>query len=136
MLDENAKRKPNFDERNSTPVILADGQSWYVPKPWFEVRPRFRRGRAVAYGLVPTSGAALDDLIEAIADTDDWIEQVVAVASLAAHLLGFNYDLSDRDLDQLLAYRAADPSSAKWVRDVIGVATGANGPKVYSAGSD
>jgi hypothetical protein len=33
MPDEAAKRKPNFDERNSALVILADGQTWYIPKP-------------------------------------------------------------------------------------------------------
>ena len=136
MLSEPEKRKPNFDERNSVPVVLADGQSWFVPKPWFEVRPVFRRGKPVGSYLVPTSGPELDGLVSAISDCDDWIEQIVAVASLAAHLLTFNYELQDDDLDQLLAYRAADPASAEWVRDVIDIATGASGPKAYGAGSD
>jgi hypothetical protein len=136
VLDETEKRKRNFDQRNSAPVVLADGQSWWVPKPWFEVRPVFRGGKAVGSYLVPTSGQELDELVEAISDCDDWVEQIVAVASLAAHLLAFNYFLGDEELDQLLAYRAADAASMQWVRDVIGIATGTTGPKAYGAGSD
>ena len=65
MLDEAAKRKPNFDERNAAPVVLADGQTWYVPKPWLEVRPVFRGGKAVRAYPVLTCGPELDALIEA-----------------------------------------------------------------------
>ena len=71
MIDEKAKRKPNFDERNSAPVVLADGQTWFVPKPWLEIRPVFRKGKAVTAYPVLTCGAELDALIEAMAACED-----------------------------------------------------------------
>jgi hypothetical protein len=134
MIDETAKRKPNFDERNAAPVVLADGQSWFVPKPWLEIRPVFRGGKPVSAYRVLTCGPELDELIEAMADADDLDGQVVAIASLAAYLLRWHYELNDDDLDQLLAFRCADESSLNWMREVFAIATGRSGPKVSSAG--
>ena len=136
MIDEKSKRKPNFDERNSAPVVFADGQRWFVPKPWLEIRPVFRNGKAVTAYPVLTHGAELDELVEAMADADDLNGQVVAIASLAAYLLCWHYDLSDAELDQLLAFRASDARSTDWLRDVFKIATGRSGPKVYCAGGD
>ncbi len=135
MIDEKQHRRPSFDEANSAPVILADGQTWYVPKPWLEVRPVFRGGKPTAAYRVLTCGAELDGLIEAMADADDLDAQVIGVASLAAYLLRWNYELSDSELDQLLAFRCSDPSSLQWMRDVFSVATGRTGPKASSAGA-
>jgi hypothetical protein len=129
MIDERAKRKPNFDERNAAPVVLADGQTWHVPKPWLEIRPVFRRGKAVAAYPVLTCGPELDELVEAMSDCEDLHTQVAAVATLAAHLLLWHYDLADQDLDQILAFRAADDRSLDWLRQVVGIATGRSGPK-------
>jgi hypothetical protein len=136
MLDEKALRRPTFDERNSAPVILADGQTWFVPKPWLEIRPVFRGGRAVMAYRVLTAGPELDALVEAMAECEDLDGQVMAAASLAAYLLCWQYDLTDAELDGLLAFRAADPASLNWLRDVCAVATGRSGPKVCSAGGD
>ncbi len=44
-------------------------------------------------------------------------------------MLRWNYELSDGDLDQLLAFRCSDPTSLQWLRDVFSVATGQSGPK-------
>ena len=136
MIDEKAKRKDNFDERNSAPVVLADGQVWHVPKPWLEIRPVFRGGKAVNAYPVLTSGAELDELVVAIGDCQDLYAQVLAVASLAAHLLTWHYDLADAELDELLAFRRSCPESLDWVREIIGIATGRSGPKASSAGGD
>jgi hypothetical protein len=134
VLDEQAKRKPNFSERNSAPVVLADGQSWWVPKPWFEVRPVFQQGRAVNAYPVLTNGPELDELVTAMTDCDDRMSQVTAAASLAAYLLAWHYDLADPELDQLLAFRADNEGSLTWLREVFAIATGQSGPKVSSAG--
>ena len=134
MLDEKSKRKPNFDERNAAPVVLADGQSWWVPKPWLETRPVFRGGKAVTAYPVLTCGPTLDALIEAIAEAEDGIVQISFVASLAAHLLTWHYDLADAELDQLLAFRSADEASANWMREIFAIATGQSGPKACRAG--
>jgi hypothetical protein len=136
MLSEQAKRKPHFDERNAAPVVLADGQTWFIPKPWLEVRPVFCGGSTVSAYRVLTCGPELDGLVEALADSDDLDAQVVAVASLAAHLLCWHYELTDAELDGLLAFRAADERSLDWLRQVFAVATGRSGPKVYGAGGN
>lgn len=136
MLDEAAKRKPNWSERNSAPVVLADGQSWWVPKPWLEIRPVFRGGRAVSAYPVPTQGPELDELVDAMAECEDRAGQVMAAASLAAHLLCWHYELTDAELDGLLAFRLLHDESAEWMREIFAIATGQSGPKVWSAGGD
>jgi hypothetical protein len=130
MIDEKSKRKPNFDERNSAPVVLADGQVWHVPKPWLEIRPVFRSGRAVTAYPVLTSGSQLDELLDAIGGCEDLYAQIAAVATLGAHLLQWHYDLDDRELDQILAFRVADERSLDWLKQIVAVATGRSGPKV------
>jgi hypothetical protein len=136
MLDERAKRKPNWSEQNSVPVVLADGQPWSVPKPWLEIRPVFRDGRAASNYPVLTYGPDFDELLQAMADCEDRRTELIAIASLAARLLRWHYDLSDADLAGLLAFRAADAASTEWAEAVIGIATGSSGPKVKRAGGD
>jgi hypothetical protein len=136
MTDERSRRKTLFDETNSVAVVLADGQTWYVPKPWLELRPGFRDGKAVGAFTVLTYSREVDDLIARLADSQTFVDQMSTVATLAAWLLQFQYDLTDADLDQLLAYRRNDPASLAWARTVIEVATGRSGPKVLSAGDD
>jgi hypothetical protein len=136
MPNEVEKRKPNFDERNSAPVVLADGQTWHVPKPWLEIRPVFRGGKAVRAYPVLTCGQELDSLVEAMAKCDDLDSQVVAVASLAAHLLCWHYELTDAELDELLCFRCGEEDSLRWMREVFAIATGQSGPKVSRAGGD
>jgi hypothetical protein len=134
MLNEAEKRKPNFDERNSAPVILADSQTWHVPKPWLEIRPVFRGGKAVRAYPVLTCGPELDGLVEAMAECEDLASQVIAIASLAAYLLCWHYELTDAELDGLLAFRKGDDASLKWMTDVCDIAMGASGPKAFRAG--
>ena len=134
MIDERAKRKPNFDERNSAPVVFGDGQTWHVPKPWLEIRPTFRGGKAVASYPVPTYGPEIDALLEAISECEDMVAQITAAASLAAYLLRWHYDLTDEDLDGVLVFRTAAEDPVCWVRDVMAIATGRSGPKRSRAG--
>jgi hypothetical protein len=136
MIDELERRKDTFDLASSAPVRLADGQLWHFPKPWLEVRPLFRRGVAGTTYRVLTCGAELDRLIEAMSESDDLEGQVAAAATLAAHLLLFQYDLADSDLDQLLAFRLGDETSCDWMRDVFAIAVGRSGPKAWRAGGD
>jgi hypothetical protein len=136
VIDERAKRKDNFDERNSAPVVFGDGQTWFVPKPWLEVRPTFRKGKAVASYAVPTYGPEIDALLDAITECDRLTDQITAAASLAAYLLGWHYELTDADLDQILVFRITLADPTEWVRDVIAIATGRSGPKRSRAGGD
>jgi hypothetical protein len=136
MFDERAKRHPEFDERNSAWITLADGGRWAFPKPWLEVHARFRDGRAVASDPVLTYGPELEALVDAVDECRDNAALLVGAASLGAYLLRRNYDLSDDDLDRLFAVRVGDPSSWEWAKAVIGVATGTSGSRSFRAGSD
>lgn len=134
LIDEKTRRKPTFDERSAVAVTFADGSLWYVPKPWLEVRPRFERGSARTSYPVYTCGPKLDLLLEAIDASEDIYTSVAAVATLAAELLCYHYDLADGELDQMLAFRPADSSSFDWARQTVEIATGRSGPKAASAG--
>ncbi len=134
MLDEKARRKESFDQRNSVPIILADGQEWYLPKPWLEVHPIFRDGKADSSYPVLTYGPELDALVKAMGECDDNSALLIGAASLGAHLLSQNYHLSDSDLDQLFVFRVGDTLSRDWAVAIMQVATGQSGPKVSSGG--
>ena len=131
MIDEKALRKPTFDETNSSPVVLADGQTWYLPKPWLEVRPTFRGGRAVESVPVLTCGPAFDSLKNTVENAEG-DEIITAGATLTAHMLLVNYDLTDEQLAALLIFRA----EVAWLREAMAVANGASAPKASSAGND
>lgn len=133
-MNEQEKRIDTFDAANSVAVVFADGQAWFVPKPWIVIRPQFKGGVAVNAYRFLTYSENLDTLVEAISMADGDGDQVVGVATLAAYLLRYNYDLSDDELDQLLAFRVGDPASLAWVGQVVETATGRNGPKVVRAG--
>ncbi len=135
MLDEKTRRKETFDQRNSVPVVLADGQTWYLPKPWLEVHPVFQGGKAHSSYPVLTYGPELDSLVQALGDCDDNSTLLIGAATLGAYLLSENYQLSDVELDQLFVFRVGDPLSWDWAMTVIKVATGQSGPKVSSGGA-
>jgi hypothetical protein len=134
MIDEEAARKDNFDAANSVVVAFAGGVEMALPKPFLEIRPVFQNGKAIANYSHLTYGPAIEALLDAIRECEYRREELVAVASLAAYLLCWHYDLSDAELDELLCYRVGDDASQEWVDHVIEVATGTSGPKVGRAG--
>jgi hypothetical protein len=136
MSDERAKRKAEFDERNSVWISLADGGRWAFPKPWLEVHAAFRGGRAVSTYPVLTYGPELDELVGAIGACRDNAALIIGAATLGAFLLRHNYDLSDEDLDCLFAVRVGDPPSWDWAKAVIDVAAGTGGSRSFCGGSD
>jgi hypothetical protein len=137
MLDEVGKRKADkFDEANSVPVMLADGQAWHIPKPWYTICPVFEAGKAKTSYPFYTYGKDDDELIEFIGEAETLSTQICGVATLAARLLQHQYELTDSELDQLLCFRDGEPDSEEWLRAVMRVATGCSGPKVFAAGAD
>jgi hypothetical protein len=136
MFNERAKRKPEFDERLSAWITLADGGRWAFPKPWLEVHATFRDGRAVSSYPLLTYGPELDELVNAIDECQDNAALLLGAASLGAYLLRRNYELSDEDLDGLFVFRLGDPSSWDWAKQVIEVATGTGGSRSFHVGSD
>ena len=135
MLNEKVKRRETFDERNSVPIMLADGQKWAFPKPWLEIRASFKGGKPQTTYPVLTYGPELDVLVKAIGECRDNAALLCGTASLGAYLVSQNYDLSDEDLDQLFAFRLGDSASWDWARAVMDVATGRSGPKRGSGGA-
>ena len=93
----------------------------------------FRGGKAVAAYPVLTCGAGARRAGRGGRPRPrTWIGQIIAVASLAAHLLCWHYDLTDADLDQLLAFRRADERRSTGLREVIRDRDGAIRPKSLS----
>ncbi len=134
MLDEKSRRKESFDQPNSVPVVLADGQTWHLPKPWLDIHPVFRDGKAQSSYPILTYGPELDAMVKAMGECDDDSALLICAASLGAYLLSQNYHLSDNELDQLFVFRIGDSLSRDWAMAVMQIATGQSGPKVSSGG--
>ncbi len=128
-LIEQGRRRDEFDGAGSAPVTFAEGQAWFVPMPWVELRAQFAGG--VAVRSVPTIryGTEADRFIEAAAECDDDAVRLSLAASLAASLLRLNYDLAEADLDRLLALRPDDPAAMGWPAEVMAAATGLRGSR-------
>lgn len=141
--DEGALRRPGF--QGGTPVVLADGQTWYVPDPVVTPVPdgyRFARGadgvtRLRAARATPGDedyGALLDRYVEG----ERYEDQVVALADLAYHLLARNYDLAFEDTREIFARYfdpdpRADDNQAAW--DAIAEVALGTAPKLSAGGS-
>jgi hypothetical protein len=140
-LIEFARRKVDLDLEICTSITLADGQDWYFPRPWLEIVPHFKDGKAVDQSKLLTCGPELDLLLESIAEEEDPAKEILAVMTLGGFLLLRNYDLTDEELGQLFVYRPRDPASQDMIRSIIEVATGGGGlrglksPKACAAGS-
>jgi hypothetical protein len=118
-----------MDESASHPIVLADGQPWYFPKPHLRLRGRFRAGRAVAFGPLVTDDPEWNQLREAVADNAE--APLLQVMSLAAYMLVRNYELLDGQLAELLAFEAG----MDWPSQVLAVCNGETAPKASSGGS-
>jgi hypothetical protein len=145
-LIEKYRRKPDFDLEYCTPVGLADGQEWYLPRPWLEVHPIFRDGKAVNCTEMLTCGE-LDPLLKLIGEEgDDPLRQSMHVLTLGALLLQRNYDVEDAELSRLFILRPGDSDSDRMITSIIDVATGNTAsslgwkaivdPKVLGGGSE
>lgn len=114
MLDEKALRRPEFAPE-SNPVVLDDGQTWYLPKPMVSLRPQFSGGKSAGLAARTTFGSELDGLLSKI-DTSSEAEEyhlpeyVNDCMNVGAFLLLRNYDLTDDDLISLFAWRYGEDS--------------------------
>lgn len=123
-LIEKYRRKPDFDPEGCIPITLSDGCAWYFPKPWLEITPTFRDGKAVDRTKYLTCGPELDVLIESIGAEEDYGKQVLEVMTLGAFLLLRNYDVTDEELGRLFRYRVGDADSEEMIMSIMDVATG------------
>ena len=96
MIDES--RSVNRTSTNATRrrSFSPTARAWHMPKPWLEIRPVFRGGKAVTAYPVLTCGRSWTALSKQWAMPTTSGGQITAVASLAAYLLRWHYDLDRR----------------------------------------
>jgi hypothetical protein len=129
LIREIDKRRENFNLEYSAPVVMSDGQTWYLPKPWLAIHPVFENGKPVDHWTFYTYGPEIESLIELIEATDDSYAKILACVGVGAHLLKWNYDLSDDELSEVFIYAPGDGRSGEMLREIIDIATGRSGPK-------
>lgn len=124
MLDEQALRRPEFDEANSCPITLGDGQEWWFPLPPGELVLLSLDGDYEdATGFGPEFDARLKAKREA-SEADDVPGLVRSLFGLAVAMLGRNYDLTLEDYRTLLAWRPRDEASRAMWQAIAGASDG------------
>lgn len=156
MIDEKSRRKPCFNESRSHPVVLADGQTWWLRKPVFRVvsgdgpggveqgltlpgvdfaAARKRLHEAIELSLRLEGAAEGDAAAEWAAHPDLYLP--AAQMELGRCLLGANYDLEPAEYGQLLQFgydEDEDPEGCAILDAVMGVARG-DAPKPKNGGA-
>ena len=132
LLSELQLRRPTF-QADSVPVVMADGQPWYLPRPYVEFFPRYEEGKLVTVASETHLGPEFDRLVEAALPSDEGGVSFLAYFELTAFLLRLNYDLLDEAFGVLLRHRRNDEASVERMQAVLDVATG-QAPKAPAAG--
>lgn len=107
VLDEQALRREDFAE--GVEVKLWDGQIWTLPRPVLSgFYPKRKHDGTFEASTGFQFGPEYDRLLDAFIDSTDGLERMGLLFSLAAYLLGRNYDVADADLPRLLYRVVAD----------------------------
>lgn len=134
MLDQHLLRRPGFSP--GPEVILGDGERWSFPIPTLRLFPiRDEEGR-IAVGGGPSFGAEYEALMDELVDCnpEDTTARLTIQFRMACLLLTQNYELTDRDLRDLLLIDAHDPECCERWRAINQVMTG-RAPKPSADGS-
>lgn len=138
MIDETTRRLPEWSE-HSVWITLADGNQYAFPKPWLEIRGHFSAGKPTGLSARTTFGPELDEGVELIHQAESNHDLIIATLTLGAFLLRLQYDLSDEELQDLLAFRFADENlteqSLDMVREIAAVAMGTGGSQDFRGGN-
>lgn len=134
MLDEQALRRSTFSQ--GPEVTLGDGGKWSLPMPTLRLFPIRGEDGRIAVGGGPSFGADYEALMDDLTDCDpeDTTARLTIQFRMAAMLLTRNYDLTDRDLRELLVIDAEDPECRERWREINRVMTG-RAPKPSADGS-
>ena len=123
MLDEESLRRPDFVD--GEPVVLADGQTWYLRRPVVRFAPAENEaGFQVCLSLAGDDGfGALTEAYERVSEGTDLVRAELA---LGRAVLLANYDLTPAQFGLLLrfGYSEDDPEGSRLRDDVMAVATG------------
>lgn len=123
LIPEPRARKEEIDLAHSAPVTMADGQKWWLPKPWCVIRPSFADGKMVAPDKL-TYGHELDPMIRRIREEEDPFARIYATMALGAFLLERNYDLNNAEIESLVEYHPGDPASQEMLKGILDLAEG------------
>lgn len=131
LLDEASLRTTTY--RGDVPIVMADGQTWHLPRPLVEFSPEPTPEGGWSFGPRGVNfGAAYLDKLEAVHAAEGGVEEANAVLILAVDLIRRNYALADADIRPLLAFRPDDEANAEMWRLILEVAAG-TGPKTSPA---
>lgn len=134
MRDERALRRPEFLQ--GPKVTLGDGGDWYLPSPTVRLFPIRGEDGRIAVGGGPSFGAEYEAMMDELADCDpeDATARLTVQFRMATLLLTRNYDLTDRDLRELLVIDVDDPECRERWQEINRALTGRS-PKVSADGS-
>jgi len=134
MPDERTLRRPGFTE--GPRVVLGDGKEWTLPRPTLRLFPARDADGRIGVGGGPSFGAEYEALMDDLAACDpaDATARLTVQFRMAALLLSRNYELSDRDLRELLVVDAEDPECRERWRAINRAMTGRS-PKPSADGS-
>ena len=134
MLDERALRRPSFTA--GPQVTLGDGGTWTLPVPSLRLFPVPGEDGRLVIGGGPSFGAEYEALMDDLVDCDagDTRARLTIQFRIVVLLLTRNYDLSNRQLRDLLVIDADDPiCRERWM--VINQAITGRAPKPSADGS-
>jgi hypothetical protein len=123
VLDEKSLRRPEFAV-DSVAVRMADGQDWYLPKPWVALAPVVKDGRVVSLGSRTMFGPEFDTLIDAVDQADDGLDVIKSMFGIGVYLLSRNYEIPDESFGELLQFRRGEESENNLLQAIMEVARG------------
>lgn len=134
MRDESALRRAEFSP--GPKVILGDGRKWSLPIPMLRLFPIRDEDGRIAVGGGPSFGAEYEALMDELADCEreDTQTRLTVQFRMACLLLGRNYDLTDRDLRELLVIDPDDSECRERWHSINQAMTG-RAPKPSADGS-
>lgn len=133
-LDEAALRRPEF--AHGEPIVLADGQSWYFPRPLLELYPVPGPDGTLRFdGTRRNFGEDFDRKLDTFVEAQG-VDELNAMLDLAVDLLGRNYALQPADYGTLLPWRPRDEDNAAMWQAIVNAALGRDAPKPSAGGSE
>jgi hypothetical protein len=138
-LNEAEKRRPDF--RGGRPVVMADGQEWFLARPRVRFVPA---DNDIGFEVVLSGpGDGYNELIERRvalrADPNATLLDLIPLdLEIGRRLLTANYDLTTAEVARVLqfGYDPEDREGERILDDVLAVAFGQLAPKPSAGGGD
>jgi hypothetical protein len=132
-LTERERRREGF--HGGAPVVLLDGETWYLPRP----RVRFGVSDGDGYTVFVTAPEVdgYDALIERFEESEGDHEFVASSLAMAKALILANYDLTTDEVNRVMQFSwdQDDAEAFRIRKDVMAIALG-NAPKADAGTED